>query len=372
MELFTIWFAPPRDGAGWPAEEREIILRIGGVDMLKARLTDIRKIEIVDEPRPVPQAGEVLVKVAYAGVCGSDMHAFLGEHPFVKPPMVLGHECAGVVADDSNPRFKPGEKVVLEPNVVCGECYNCRRGRYNICSNLSVIGCVGREGGYAEYIAVPEDRLVRLPAAWDLKRGVMVEPASVCTHAARHGQVCYGDRALVIGAGTIGLLMMQALLALGASEVVVSDVLDWRLEVARGLGATHVVNTRNKSLADFVSERYPEGLDLIFDGVANEATMNQCIELARKGTRIVVLGVPEGKVNINLAFVQDRELELLGTLMYTRGDYNEAIELIDSGKMNVDRLVTHVYPLEKAQEAVEASIAKHGNVIKVLLDCTGK
>lgn len=338
--------------------------------MIKARLTGIRKIEVVEEPIPVAPEGYVLVKVAYAGVCGSDMHAFTGEHPFVHPPIVFGHECAGVVADDANPRFAKGEKVVLEPNVVCGECYNCRTGRYNICSRLQVIGCVGADGGYAEYIAVHESRLARVPAKWDLKRAVMVEPAAVCVHAVKQGQVKYGDKVVVIGAGTIGLLAAQSALAAGASEVVISDPIESRLNLAKQLGITHVVNPTKASLHDFVWEKFPEGADVIFDGVANATTINECIETARKGTKIVVLGVPAGMVHVNLAFVQDRELELVGTLMYTREDYSRTIELIDAGVIKVDELITDVMPLTRAQEALEKAISKNGNSIKILLDCT--
>lgn len=339
--------------------------------MIKARLVGVRNIRIVEEPKPVAPEGYVLVKVTYAGVCGSDMHAFLGEHPFVKPPIAFGHECAGIVADDANPRFTKGEKVVLEPNVVCGECYNCKRGRYNLCSNLEVIGCVGVDGGYAEYIAVHESRLARVPLRWDLKRAVMVEPAAVCVHAVKQGQVKYGDKVVVIGAGTIGLLAAQSTLAAGASEVIISDPIDSRLGLAKQLGITHEVNPLKVSLRDVIWEKFPEGADVIFDGVANETTINQCIETARKGTKIVVLGVPTGMVNVNLAFVQDRELELVGTLMYTREDYNRTIEWIDSGVLKVDELITDVLPLIKAHEALEKAISRTSNSIKVLLDCQG-
>lgn len=338
--------------------------------MIKARFMGLRNIEVVEEPMPVVPNGYVLVKVAYAGVCGSDMHAFTGEHPFVKPPIVLGHECAGVVANDANSRFAKGEKVVLEPNVVCGECHSCRTGRYNICSKLEVIGCVGVDGGYAEYMAVPESRMARVPLKWDLKRAVMVEPAAVCVHAVKQGQVRHGDKVVVIGAGTIGLLAAQSALAAGASEVIISDPIDSRLGLAKQLGITHAVNPAKASLRDCVWDKFPAGADVIFDGVASANTINQCIETARKGTKIILLGVPAGTVNVNLAFVQDRELELVGTLMYTREDYNRAIEWIDSGVLKVDELITDVMPLTRAKEALEKAISKTGNSIKILLDCT--
>ena len=317
---------------------------------------------------PDMKEGQVLIKVDYAGVCGSDIHAFIGDHPSVKPPIVLGHELSGTVEKAADDRFLPGAHVTIEPSVACGQCYNCKHGKYHICADLRVIGCDTYSGGFADYIAVPTDRVVRLPGAWESKRGVMVEPAAVAVHAVHKGNLRRDDAVLILGSGAIGILTMQAAKAMGAGDVIMIDPLESRLAKAIELGAAHGLKP-GVDLKAFLVTHYPDGFDLIFDGVANEKTLDQAIFIARKGTRIVLLGVPSGKLLIDLASVQDFELELMGTLMYQRADYNAAIELIDAGLIKVDGLITNVYPLAEVQGALEEAVSKSTDPIKILIDC---
>ncbi|MEI6158140.1 MAG: alcohol dehydrogenase catalytic domain-containing protein, partial [Atribacterota bacterium] len=194
-------------------------------------LTAVKRFELKEGPVPSVGSDEVRIRVLRVGVCGSDMHAYEGTHPFVHPPMVLGHEVAGVldVVGSGVRGLAKGDLVTIEPNLVCGECYNCRTGRYNICEKLRVIGCVGYNGGQAEYLVVPAEKVFKLPVNWTLDKAVLVEPMAVGVHAVRQAHFYPGMGVVIIGAGMIGQATLQAALATGAGTVMVSDPVENRL-----------------------------------------------------------------------------------------------------------------------------------------------
>jgi L-iditol 2-dehydrogenase len=326
--------------------------------MKQFNLVDVRTLKKEEVPDPKPGPKDVIIRIKSCGICGSDIHSYKGKHPFVRPPIVLGHEFAGIVESVGSEvsRFKPGDAVTAEPNMVCGKCYNCRHGRYNICENLQVIGNVGYDGAFADFLSMPEHKVVKLPQNMDYDLGAMVEPAAVAIHAVRESGLSLGDHVLVVGAGTIGLMTLQTVREAGAAKIIVSDVVDARLKLASELGADIVFNPANskQSLLEFVQDQFgPDKADLIFDCVSIQATVDSCIEAARKGTRIMLVGVPEEPVNTNLAFVQDRELELVGTLMYRMDDFKIAADYIANGKIEAKKLISHTYPFDKLEEAFE-------------------
>lgn len=335
-----------------------------------ACLVGRERIELQQRPVPEPGPGEVRVRPVAVGVCGSDMHAFLGEHPFVHPPIVLGHE-VGAVVDEVGPGvggLQVGQRVTIEPNLVCGRCYNCRNGRYNICERLRVIGCVGYDGAMAEYLVVPAGKIVPVPASWPVERAALVEPTAVGVHAVRQGLLQPGQDVLVLGAGIIGLVTAQAARALGASRVLIADPIDARLERARSLGLPETLNNERIDLRQAVRERFGEkGADLIFDCVGIQPTLDAAVEAARKGTRIVMVGVPAGRLSVDMALVQDRELEIVGTLMYRKEDYQTAIELMDREAIKVDPLVTHRFPLDRVMEAFDVAVHQKKDALKVMI-----
>lgn len=336
--------------------------------MLQAKLLAHEQFVLEEVKVPEPGKNQVLLKVEVVGICGSDLHAYHGKHPFVFPPIVLGHEFSGIIVklgEGTAGSFEVGQRVAVEPSIVCGQCYNCRHGRYNICNELSVIGCL-TDGAYTEYIAVDKDKVILLDDELSFEDGAMLEPLSVGVHGVDQGQVKAGQRVLVIGAGTIGLLLAQAAKAAGA-EGAIADVIDYRLDLAAELGIPYPINSKTDSLEQKLKEFAPEGVDVIFECVGTAATIRQAIEIARKGTRIVVLGVVESEVLLPVALIQDRELELVGDLMFTRKDFEKSQQLIKSGQVNVKRLQTKTFPLSEVTEAFEFILNNKDSAMKVFL-----
>jgi len=319
---------------------------------------------------PGVKENEVLIQVKVCGICGSDIHSYKGRHPFVHPPIVLGHEFSGIISRPGSKvnSFQEGDKVTVEPNIVCGSCYNCREGRYNICANLKVIGCVGYNGAFAEYIAVPWEKVIKLPDQLPFEEATLVEPTAVAIHAVRKSGQKLGDRVLILGAGTIGLLVMQAAKLQGAGETIITDLLNYRLKKAEDLGVDKVVNSCSEDLVKLMEKSYgKDGIDLIYDCVGIEETISQSIQIARKGTKIIIVGVPEGKIKTDLAYVQDRELELVGSLMYTRKDFVTALDLIQRKKIQVKPLITHHFKLKDVEKAFKMLLEGKEEVLKVLI-----
>ncbi|BAS28041.1 zinc-dependent alcohol dehydrogenase [Limnochorda pilosa] len=338
--------------------------------MRAALFREIGSIVVEDRPVPEPGPGEVRIKPLAVGICGSDMHAFAGEHPFVHPPIVLGHEI-GAQVDEVGPgveELRPGQLVTVEPNLVCGTCHNCRTGRYNICENLRVIGCVGYDGAMTEYMVVPSEKVFPVPAHWSAERAALVEPVAVGVHAIRQGGFQPGQNVLVLGAGIIGLVTAQAARAFGAGRIIVVDLLGSRLERARGLGFTDVVNNATADLQQELRRLLKGELpDMIFDCVAIQPTLDTAVEIARKGTRIVVVGVPAGRLSVPMHLVQDRELELVGTLMYRREDYDASIRLMESGAISTEGFITHRFAMDQVMEAFSVAINQKETALKVML-----
>jgi len=339
--------------------------------MLQAKLVAPEKILFEKTKIPLLGEKEVLIKVKICGVCGSDVHSYKGKHPFVHPPIVLGHEFSGVIHQIGTRvnSFSPGDRVIVEPNIVCGKCYNCLQGRYNICTNLKVVGCVGYDGAFAEYVAVSEKKVFRLPGNISFEEAALVEPVAVAVHAVRKAKQKINDVVVILGAGTIGLLVMQVAKLAGAGKVIVTDVLDYRLKKAGELGADRLVNPASQDLIKIIQEKYGRNeVDLIYDCVGIEETISQAIQIARKGIRIMVIGVPEERIEVDLSLIQDRELEIVGSLMYVREDFKAAIDFIQKERLKVKPLVTHHFKLKDVDKAFHLITEEKKEVLKVLID----
>lgn len=337
--------------------------------MRQVELHAPEEIRLIKTPRPQPGPGEVRIAIAEVGICGSDLHAYHGRHPFITLPVVPGHEFAGLVnaVGEGVRDFAPGDRVTVEPSLVCGKCYNCRHGRYNICSNLRVIGCQ-TPGAMAEYIVVPAEKVLRLPDNVNWVQGALAEPLAVGVRAARRAEFEPGANVLILGGGTIGLMTLQAAKALGAGTVMVSELLPERLALAKELGADVVVNPSEVNLLDAVVETFGERrADVIIECVGVGATARDAIRVARKGTRIVIAGVFEQDVSVSMGLVQDHELELIGTLMYLNDDFPTALRLLAEGAAHAEPLVSHRFPLKEAAKAFEVADRRSG-ALKVLID----
>jgi len=336
--------------------------------MRQAVMTAPGKIEFRDVPVPVPAKGEVLIRMKKIGVCGSDIHVYHGKHPYTSYPIVQGHEVSGVVEQvgEGAVGFAKGDKVTIQPQVVCGKCYPCRHGAYHICDTLKVLGF--QTGGAAsDFFAIEASKVLKLPASMSLEFGAMVEPLSVGVHALARGGGAAGKKVLVIGAGPIGNLTAQAALGTGAAAVMITDVSEWRLDLAKRCGIPLQANPSKADLGKAILDGFgPDKADLILECVGGQRTIESAISVARKGSDIVVVGVYGDKPTVDLGLVQDRELRLVGSLMYREPDWKTAIELIEGGKVNLAPLVTDRFDFKdylKAYEHIEANKEKSMKVM---------
>jgi len=317
--------------------------------------TAVNEIEIREVPRPEPGPGEVLVRTSHAGICGSDLHIWHGEHPRAQPPLVLGHEFSGWVEQPPpGLGWQEGQAVVAYPVIGCGECALCRSGREHICSRLGLIG-IDRDGGMGEFVCVPSRLLHRLPEGIPLSLGAVIEPMAVGVHAvARCGQVKDATVAIV-GAGPIGLCIGLAAIEKGATRVLISDVSDFRLRVAEAFGFTGV-NVRTQSFREVVGNATGrQGAGCVFEATGVPAAAEGLLDLAGIGRRIVVAGVFPRPVPVNLRDLSFRELTLIGMRHYTPDDFDRAIRIVASGRFAVENLITGTYPLHRGVEAFHRS-----------------
>jgi L-iditol 2-dehydrogenase len=338
--------------------------------MKQAVMTSPGKIEFSDIERPQPEADEVILQTKRIGVCGSDIHVFHGLHPYTSYPVVQGHEIGAVIAEVGAKvsGFAVGDKVVFMPQVTCGECYPCRHGMYHICDKLKVMGF--QTGGAAqEFFAIKADMVLKLPESMTLDEAALIEPVSVAVHALSRAGSVEGLKVIVLGAGTIGNLVAQVARASGAKGVMITDVSEYKLEKARLCGLEHVVNPQKEDLGQAILNAFgPDKADLILECVGVQETITQAVSNARKGSTIIVVGVFGKKPEVDLGLVQDRELSLIGTLMYQKKDYLRAIELVAGGKLRLEPMVTHRFAFQDYLKAYEAIESSGGQYMKVMIE----
>ena len=319
-----------------------------------AVLYGVHDLRVDDVPVPEPGQGEVLVEVRAVGVCGSDVHYY--EHGrigarVVREPLILGHESAGVVraqGPDAT-RHPLGQRVALEPGVPCGGCRQCRAGRYNLCPEVRFFGTPPIHGAFSNYVTIHQDFAFPLPDTISDDAGAMLEPLSVGVWACRKAGLQGGEHVLVTGAGPVGLLAMQAALALGATEVTISDVNPHRLELAGRTGATRTVDLRERPLGEAGVKA-----DVLLECSGHPAALADGIHSLRPAGTAVVVGMSPGEeAAIPLAFLQSREITLTGTFRYAN-TYPTAIGLVAGGRVDVEAIVTGHFPLEEAEQALQA------------------
>lgn len=338
--------------------------------MRRAIMVEPGTIEFQDVPVPGVGVDQVMIAVKRIGVCGSDIHVFHGMHPYTPYPVIQGHEVSGVVHQVGSEveGIEPGNIVTFTPQVVCGECYHCRTGNYHICDSLKVMGF--QTGGAAQdFFVVPAENVVVMPDGFSLDTTAMVEPISVGVHAVKIFGDVTGKSILVLGAGTIGNLVAQVAKALGAAKVMITDISPYKLKKAKACGIEYVYNPQEDDLGEKIIQAFgPDKMDLTLECVGVQATVTQAVQYARKGSTIVIVGVFGEEPRVNLGFVQDRELKILGTLMYQRNDYEEAIRLLERGDINLEPMITHRFSFDDYLAAYHAIEESNGEYMKVMID----
>ena len=338
--------------------------------MLQQVMTKPGEIVVREIERAVPWAGQISVRMMRLGICGSDIHVYHGTHPFTSYPVTQGHEVSGII-DAIGPgveMFRVGQKVTIQPQVVCGKCHPCRHGKYNLCEELKVMG-FQTTGMASEFFVVDAEKVLALPEEMSFDEGAMLEPLAVAVHAVRRFGEIEGADVAILGAGPIGNLVAQAAKGLGARRVLITDVSDYRLELAKQCGADVAVNTRNKDFGEALVETFgPDKADVIYDCAANDITMGQAIKYARKGSTIILVGVYAGMAKVDLAVLNDHELDLNTTMMYRQEDFEGAIQLVKEGKIRLQPLMSKHFAFQDFLSAYQYIDANCETTMKVLID----
>jgi L-iditol 2-dehydrogenase len=337
-------------------------------------LSKYKHLEIANLPVPVLQPFDVLVQVAACGICGSDVHGYDGTSGRRIPPLVMGHEAAGIVAAIGSEvsGFAVGDRVTFDSTVYCGVCTFCRRGEVNLCDDRQVVGVscgdYTRAGAFAEYVAVPARIVYKLPENLAFAEAAMLEAVSVALHAVAVSKVEGGETALIIGAGMIGLLTLQAAHAAGCSRVFVADIDTTRLKSATGLGADKTFLASGEALTrEILRLTGGRGVDVVFEAVGRNETVAAAIDCVRKGGTVTLIGNISPQVDLPLQKVVSRQIRLQGSCA-SCGEYPEAMKLMSSGKIRVGPLITAVAPLSDGPAWFDRLHSGEPNLMKVVLD----
>ena len=341
--------------------------------MKVAVMNGIGKMGFEERQIPKPKDNEVLVKLEYVGICGSDLHYYesgrIGDY-IVEPPFVLGHEPGGIVVETGAAvkHLKIGDRVALEPGKTCGHCEFCKTGRYNLCSDVIFFATPPVDGVFSEYTAHEADLCFKLPDNVSTLEGALIEPLAVGFHAAIQGGAAAGQSAVVMGAGCIGLVSMMALKAMGVMNVYVVDIMEKRLEKALELGATGVINaTADDAVKAVLELTGGHGCDLIIEAAGAEITTRQAIHMAKKGAVIVLVGYGKtGEMTLPMSLVLDKELTLKTVFRY-RHFYPLAIEAVAAGKVYLKGIVTNEFPMDEIQKAMDYSVNNKSEIVKAVI-----
>jgi L-iditol 2-dehydrogenase len=330
--------------------------------------------EYSDFPDPVAGDDDVLIRVKACGICGSDVHGFTGETGRRIPPLIMGHEAAGVVEEtgkDVN-GFERGDRVCFDSTVYCNRCEACRKGYYNRCESRQVLGvsvpAFKRHGAFAEYVAVPSWIVSKISDELSFVHAALLEPASIGTHAANRAPISTDDTVVVIGTGTIGLFILQACKLRGAAKVIAVDIDEFRLDLAKELGADRLVNPLKSDLKETVlKETEDRGADVALEAVGYAKTFADAVSVTKMGGYVVAVGNLEKKAEFDLQQLVAKELTFTGSYA-SSGEFHDCIGLVTSGKINVEPLISDVLPLEEGPAAFDRLLQAEENLLKIVLE----
>ena len=337
--------------------------------MKAAVLEDVHKIAIREVDPLSPGPDELLIKTEFTGVCGSDLHAYEGHHPFRKPPVVLGHEIAGTVvqAGEDVIGFQPGARVTVMPLRLCGRCSRCRNGKPQLCEEKTLPGMGRWQGSFAEEFLAPSDSTFLLGDNTSFQKGALAEPLAVAIHSIGRARVGGGSSVLFLGGGTIGILSAVAARLAGAESIVVTDLYEYNLNLAADLSGASAYNAKDPDMVERVERDHGGKFDIIMICGGAPVLVRQALALVNKGGRIVVTGLFPEPVPIELPQITLNELELVGTVVYNHGDFQKAVDWLEAGEIPFEKIISHTFPLDQAQGAMELVAERREDFMKVLL-----
>lgn len=341
--------------------------------MKAAVLHKARDLRLEDVPTPTYGPDDVLVKVKSVGICGSDVHYWrtgrIGDF-VVQEPMILGHEVAGVVAEvgANVTDLEPGDRVALEPGIPCRRCEACKTGRYNLCPYVRFFATPPIDGALSDYAVSPADFAYKIPDSLSLEAAALIEPLSVGIHACRRGNLSAGQSVFIAGAGPIGLTSLMAAKAFGATEIFISDVRPHRLEIAKKLGATQAFDARDDTEALIQEATGGRGVDLAIECAGAELALVSCLKAAKRGGTIVVVGLGDNSdYTLPMVELAVKELDIKGIFRYVY-TYPAAINLLASGAVDVEAMITHHFPMTELLKGFEYAEKGTDDAVKVMID----
>lgn len=326
------------------------------------------EIAVTDTEKPVVKEGEALLKILYGGICGADVASYTGNQPFTTYPRIPGHEfSAEIVTIPENDRgLKPGDVVTCNPYFNCGECYSCERGFVNCCTDNKTMG-VQRDGSFCEYVAMPIERIYD-GKGLNAKQLALVEPFTISYHALKRAKVKKGDRVLIVGAGPIGLFALISAVEKGA-EVYVADILDGRLQKALDFGAKGVINSKESNIVDKAMEiTGGRGFDVCVEACGSSVTFLNCIDCAAFAANIILIGNGKKETTFLHSILLKKELNVFGSRNSLKSDFMDVIDIIASGRVDVLKMVSDIYPMDKADDAFKALANNLGDLCKILVN----
>lgn len=336
-------------------------------------MTGIRKMETRDIEMPKPQEKQVIVKIEYVGICGSDVHYLengkIGDF-IVNGDFILGHECAGTIVEVGKDvdNLKVGDRVALEPGCTCGQCEFCKTGRYNLCPDVEFLATPPYDGCLMNYLAFPANMCFKLPDNISTKEGALIEPLSVGMHAAKQGNVSLGDSVVILGAGCIGLVTLLSCKAFGATDITVVDVIPKRLEYAKKLGATRVINAaETDTLKEIEKITNGKGVDIVLETAGSAKTISQTPYIIKNGGTVVLVGLaPQDIIEYNFAKIMNKEATIKSVFRY-RNIYPMAIQAVAKGIIDISGIVTHEFDFSETSKAFDFVIDNKNDVVKAVI-----
>ncbi|MCQ4088376.1 NAD(P)-dependent alcohol dehydrogenase [Saccharibacillus sp. JS10] len=341
--------------------------------MKAAVMHQLREISIEEIPVPQIKSDEVLIKVMAVGICGSDLHYYdhgrIGPY-IVEGSFILGHECAGEIVDigDDVHTLRIGDRVAIEPGVTCGVCEMCKAGRYNLCPNVEFLATPPYDGAFVQYLKIRQDFAFLIPDHLSYEEAALVEPFSVGIHAAARSKLQPGSTIAIMGMGPVGLMAVAAAKAYGASKIIVTDLEPLRLDAAKKMGATHVINVLEQDAIEAIQTiTNGVGVDTAWETAGSPKALQAALGSLRRGGKLAIVGLPaQAEIPINIPFIADNEVDIYGVFRYAN-TYPKGIEFLSSGQIDASVLVTDKYPLEQTYEAMERALNHKSECLKVVV-----
>jgi len=338
--------------------------------MMKAALLEREKsFRIIEAPDPEPVEDEVVIQVRSVGICGSEVEAFFGRHPFRKAPVVTGHEMSGVITKLGKgvTELNVGERVTIEPQVSCASCIHCRSGKHNLCRNRIMLGTEKWPGPFGEFIKAPASKVIRVPEGITFDEGALVEPLAVGVHSIRKTRLAPGESLILFGAGTIGLCTLVAARAMGIKEIVITDISEAKLKMGQRMGASHVLNAEHPDLLERIQQIFPEGADGAIVATGAGKAYQASARAVKRDGRIGVVGLCREAVLIPIELGgAGKELEVIGCSTYLSSDFREAVKILPNTPLR--EIISKTFPIDRIQEAFETFIRENDTLFKVILN----